>query len=57
MGCSPCQHLCQLDQSQDVCLGCGRHVSDIAAWRTMTDEEKAVAREKAQKTLEKINTQ
>jgi predicted Fe-S protein YdhL (DUF1289 family) len=33
--------MCKLDDEQ-FCIGCGRHVDDIRAWRTMTDAERLV---------------
>lgn len=36
---SPCRSLCKLDDER-FCIGCGRHVDDIRAWRTMTDPER-----------------
>lgn len=35
---SPCVNVCQLDD--DVCIGCGRHIDDVASWSNKTDEEK-----------------
>jgi predicted Fe-S protein YdhL (DUF1289 family) len=36
---SPCVRNCCLD-GDDVCLGCYRHVDEIIAWGSASDEEK-----------------
>lgn len=36
---SPCVGICTLDNNQ-YCIGCGRHMKEIANWTTMTNEEK-----------------
>ena len=36
---SPCVGICTLDDS-DHCLGCRRHISEIAAWLRMSEEER-----------------
>lgn len=36
---SPCTAICTLDQN-DVCLGCHRTAQEIAAWATLTDDQK-----------------
>ena len=33
-GASPCNQVCTLDRD-DVCLGCGRTIDEIAAWGTL----------------------
>ena len=35
---SPCTGVCTLDDAQDLCVGCGRTLDEIAAWSTMTDD-------------------
>jgi predicted Fe-S protein YdhL (DUF1289 family) len=40
---SPCIKECKLDSQGIYCTGCFRTVHEIAAWRWMTDEEKAMA--------------
>ena len=42
---SPCVHICKL--KNDVCIGCGRTLDEIASWTTMTKEER-------QEVLERI---
>jgi predicted Fe-S protein YdhL (DUF1289 family) len=36
---SPCIGVCRLDQS-NTCIGCGRLLSEVAAWSRMTTEER-----------------
>ena len=43
---SPCVNICQIDQATGWCLGCGRTVPEIRAWRKMTPYRRtALARE------------
>ncbi len=35
---SPCTQICVLDGS--ICTGCGRTISEITSWSSLTDEEK-----------------
>lgn len=37
---SPCIRNCCLD-AEDVCLGCFRNITEICAWTSYTDEERA----------------
>jgi predicted Fe-S protein YdhL (DUF1289 family) len=43
---SPCVRLCTLNE-HSVCLGCGRHVDEICAWRSYSDDEKRRVLERA----------
>lgn len=36
---SPCVRNCCLD-TQDICLGCNRHIDEIMAWRKLDNEAK-----------------
>lgn len=36
---SPCVRNCCLDQD-DICLGCYRHLDEIIAWHSSTNEQK-----------------
>lgn len=36
---SPCRQICQLDEDE-VCVGCGRTIVEIATWTQMSDDEK-----------------
>ncbi|MDE1998176.1 MAG: DUF1289 domain-containing protein [Burkholderiales bacterium] len=43
---SPCVQVCRLNQN-DVCVGCGRTLQEIAQWTRMTEDEKARCVERA----------
>ena len=47
---SPCRSQCKLDEDK-VCIGCGRTIDDIRAWRDMPDAERlaCVARAEARR--------
>ncbi|MGE5624137.1 MAG: DUF1289 domain-containing protein [Bacillota bacterium] len=36
---SPCVGICTLDDAE-YCVGCRRHISEIAGWLKMSDEER-----------------
>ncbi|HNV84080.1 MAG TPA: DUF1289 domain-containing protein [Arenimonas sp.] len=36
---SPCVRNCCLDEA-DVCMGCGRHISEILVWHQATNSER-----------------
>jgi predicted Fe-S protein YdhL (DUF1289 family) len=38
---SPCVGICTLDRTNNTCIGCGRLLSEIAAWSRMTHEERS----------------
>lgn len=42
---SPCVGICRLDDNK-VCIGCFRSSDEITYWRTYTEEEREVIREK-----------
>jgi predicted Fe-S protein YdhL (DUF1289 family) len=44
---SPCINVCVLDAA-NICLGCGRHLDDIAGWSQMTPAERHEANMQAQ---------
>jgi predicted Fe-S protein YdhL (DUF1289 family) len=44
---SPCIKVCILDAG-NVCVGCGRTLSEITQWSRMTDEEQRLACDLAQ---------
>ncbi len=44
---SPCVRICKLS-ANNVCIGCGRTVEEIAKWTVLTDHEK-------QAVLDRIN--
>ena len=37
---SPCVRMCTLDPANNVCVGCGRTLPEIAAWTRMSDSER-----------------
>ena len=37
---SPCQSICVMDAEADLCTGCLRTLSEIAAWGSLNDEQK-----------------
>jgi predicted Fe-S protein YdhL (DUF1289 family) len=36
---SPCTNVCAIDD-EDTCVGCGRTLTEIASWASMTDDER-----------------
>lgn len=52
---SPCIKVCRLD-AEDVCIGCGRTLAEIAAWSRMSrDEQREVCEAAAQRLRAKAN--
>lgn len=47
---SPCIGVCKLDRS-NTCIGCGRLLSEVAAWSRMTYEEQLSVCELAARRL------
>jgi uncharacterized protein len=43
---SPCVGVCQVDAGE-ICIGCGRSLSEIANWTMMSDVEKIAVAEAA----------
>ena len=37
---SPCTGNCHLNNTTNICEGCGRSINEIVEWTRMTDEEK-----------------
>lgn len=37
---SPCTGVCRMDERSGWCVGCARTLAEIAAWSTLTDEDK-----------------
>ncbi|MES1204021.1 MAG: DUF1289 domain-containing protein [Pseudomonadota bacterium] len=37
---SPCRDICQVDSTGKACLGCGRTLAEIEAWRRYTPAER-----------------
>jgi hypothetical protein len=38
---SPCIKVCVIDATTGLCAGCGRTLSEIAGWMSLTDAERA----------------
>ena len=38
---SPCIGICQMDEDNRYCIGCGRTMDEIASWGSTTDEARA----------------
>ena len=50
---SPCNKIC-INNNDDICIGCGRTLSEIAVWISFTDEEKIECIKESSKRLKKI---
>jgi|LNFM01.1.fsa_nt_gb predicted Fe-S protein YdhL (DUF1289 family) len=37
---TPCVKVCEIDQATRLCTGCGRSLAEIAAWSTMSRDER-----------------
>ena len=37
---SPCNGVCRIDERSGWCAGCARTLAEIAAWSTLSDEDK-----------------
>ena len=37
---SPCTGVCRIDERSGWCVGCARTLAEIAAWSTLSDEDK-----------------
>ncbi|MFL6798359.1 MAG: DUF1289 domain-containing protein [Xanthobacteraceae bacterium] len=38
---SPCIDVCTVHPSRDLCLGCGRSLSEIASWLSLSSDERS----------------
>jgi predicted Fe-S protein YdhL (DUF1289 family) len=38
---TPCVNICVVDPSSALCVGCGRTIAEIAAWRGMSENERS----------------
>lgn len=53
---SPCVGVCRMDPQADVCAGCFRTREEIAAWSSMTSEQKSKLNEiLAQRLAESVS--
>ena len=49
---SPCNNNCKLNETTNICEGCGRTIKEIKQWQFMTDEvRKAIMKRVGGKTL------
>jgi predicted Fe-S protein YdhL (DUF1289 family) len=53
---SPCTRVCCLDD-QDVCIGCGRTMTEICEWSLSSEERRLQIADKAKARLETLNSQ
>lgn len=53
---SPCVRNCCLN-AQDICMGCGRLLSEITSWMDFTEEQKRVVKTNAAGRLEALRKQ
>lgn len=44
----PCINVCTLD-AQEVCVGCGRTIEEIAVWSRLSDEERRAVCDQARR--------
>ncbi|MAM39285.1 MAG: DUF1289 domain-containing protein [Erythrobacter sp.] len=49
---SPCINICRLDPAGEWCTGCGRSLSEIAAWGAASDAERRLVVERARRRLD-----
>jgi len=47
---SPCVKICTV--KDDVCIGCGRTVEEIARWRSMSTEERKYINERLSNNIQ-----
>ncbi len=43
---SPCISVCRLDPSSQVCEGCLRHIDEIAAWGSLSEDGQRLVMQK-----------
>lgn len=53
---SPCIDICTLDQ-REVCVGCGRHIDEIAAWGSSPPQTRLLIVAAARERLERMHRQ
>ena len=51
---SPCVRNCTLND-QDICLGCGRTLTDITSWTKMSEADKAACVARGRDSLKHLN--
>jgi predicted Fe-S protein YdhL (DUF1289 family) len=50
---TPCVGVCTIDQTRDICSGCGRTVPEIAGWRQMSAAQRRTVMEELPDRLAK----
>lgn len=50
---TPCRNICELDH-REVCIGCGRTLSEIAAWSRFSDAQRAAIMQRLASDAEEI---
>ena len=53
---SPCIDICTLDE-RNICVGCGRHIDEIAAWGSAAADTKLLIVAAARERLEQMHRQ
>lgn len=51
---SPCIGVCRMDECLGICVGCGRTRDDLEAWMWLSNEDRQILSEQAEKRLIKI---
>lgn len=52
---SPCINICDLDRTEQYCLGCGRSLDEIAKWRSASESERRKISDKLSDRLLSLN--
>ena len=52
---SPCVDICDVDETCKYCIGCGRSLDEIAAWLTISDEQRLAIMEQLPERLKHLN--
>jgi len=47
---SPCINVCKIEN--DVCIGCGRTLEEIAHWTSITNEERKLINERVSNNIQ-----
>lgn len=51
---SPCIKICDLDESEKYCIGCGRSLDEIARWPLASEAERRSIRAALPERLERL---
>jgi hypothetical protein len=52
---SPCIDICDLDETRQWCIGCGRTIGEIARWASTTEHERREIMAKLPERLSHLN--